>query len=236
MQLKKDSFSESWIPGFCIFHQFWSPLYQRKTAKFWSLRLPSPVRQLLGTHCGRCRVAEISRLFVRATAHSLFALEFSFGHQEQSSSQLDVQKAGQMHNAILFFQGFRGSGYGGSWMYARGTEGGVVKPSEATFALTFATPCAVSPTQLVLPEGREGATRHGHTHSTYGIEHAWNPSRMKPQQRESASLGVQLTPPTMATHTSQSSIWAVEWQHCKLGNSVLKMGCWAGIPKLQLWK
>ena len=33
MQLKKDSFSESWIPGFCIFHQFWSPLYQSKTAK-----------------------------------------------------------------------------------------------------------------------------------------------------------------------------------------------------------
>ena len=79
---------------------------------------------------------------------------------------------------------FRGSGCGGSWMYARGTEGGVVKPSEATFALTFATPCAVSPPARVA-RGWQGATKHGHTLSTYGIEHAWNPSQqMKPAQRE----------------------------------------------------
>ena len=77
-------------------------------------------------------------------------------------------------------------------MYARGTEGGVVKPSQATFALTFATPCAVSPAQLVLPEGREGATRqsrHGHTH------HIWNPACMESGQRESTSYGVQVHQP-----------------------------------------
>ena len=56
--------------------------------------------------------------------------------------------------------------------------GGVVKPSLATFALTFATRSAVSPTQLVLPEGGKqgkGATEKGHTHHTrYGIQHARN--------------------------------------------------------------
>ena len=55
---------------------------------------------------------------------------------------------------------------------------GVVKPSLATFALTFATRSAVSPTQLVLPEGGKqgkGATEKGHTHHTRnGIQHARN--------------------------------------------------------------
>ena len=124
--------------------------------------------------CAMPRRRNISA-FCPTTAHSLFAPQFSFAHPpQQSGSNLDVQKAtGQIANAqrdLFFSQRFRGSSsYGGSWMYARGTRGGVVKPSEATFALTFATPCAVSPAQLVLPEGGEGGTRHGHTHSTYGI-------------------------------------------------------------------
>ena len=68
--------------------------------------------------------------------------------------------------------------------------GGVVKPSLATFALTFATRSAVSPTQLVLPEGGKqgkGATEKGHTHTTpdmessmRGIRHSENMAKNVP--------------------------------------------------------
>ena len=112
--------------------------------------------------------------FCPTTAHSLFAPQFSFAHPpQQSGSQLDVQKAtGQIANAQrdLFFP--RVPRQQRLWWKLDVCErypGGVVKPSEATFALTFATPCAVSPAQLVLPEGGKGGTRHGHTHPTYGI-------------------------------------------------------------------
>ena len=45
----------------------------------------------IAAHSRRCRVAEISLLFVRTTADSLFAPEFSFGHREQPSSQPDCK-------------------------------------------------------------------------------------------------------------------------------------------------
>ena len=135
-----------------------------------------------------CRVAEISRLFVKqpltlcSSQRTLFwwlppwAVRCTKGKYttQPGSEAVVIVEVGCM----------------------REVQRGCRETVRGDFCFDFCDPMRGFASQLVLPEGGKGATRLGHTPSTYGIEHAWNSlQQMKPRQREFASFGVDLHQP-----------------------------------------
>ena len=183
----------------------------------------------IAAHSRRCRVAEISLLFVRTTADSLFAPEFSFGHREQPSSQPDCKcttRSGFSEEAMVMVElgCMREVQRGVSWNRPRRLLLWLLRPHAR-----FRRPSSCCQRVAKVPPGNPDTA----THTTYGIQHAWNQDKESPPVMEFRSTNhgrIQFT--ILDFNRNFLIILVVGLLNLALKFSLRR----AGIPKLLLWK